>query len=226
MAVLEPSVLAALRAIDSPTIANAIEAFEVRDRTEGYTSHQLRYLFPEMGTLVGYAVTATVDTTTPGPPKPAGARWALYEALAAAPKPAVVVLKAVGPNLTHSCVCGGVMASIMRRLGAVGLVTDGGVRDLADMRGLGFRCFAPGTVVAHGTIGILDVGQPVEIDGVTIAPGDLLHGDENGLALVPTVDGQALLAQAERVLERERRLMTFAASDEFSMEELRRQLGA
>jgi regulator of RNase E activity RraA len=223
--VLEPAVLAALRAIDSATIANAIEAFDVRDRTEGYLSRRVRCLFPEMGVLAGYAVTATIDTTTPGGPKPPGARWALYEALAAAPKPAVVVLKAVGPNLEHSCVCGGVMASIMRRLGAVGLVTDGGVRDLADMRGLGFRCFAPGIVVAHGTIGILEAGIPVEMDGVTIRPGDLLHGDENGIVLVPPVDGAALLAEAETLLARERSMMAYAGGDDFSLDGLRRLMG-
>ena len=149
MVPLEPAVLAALRAIDSATIANAIEAFDVRDRTEGYLSHRIRCLFPEMGVLAGYAVTATVDTTTPGAPKPYAGALHLYETLQAAPQPAVVVLQAVGPRLENSCVVGGIMATIMRRLGAVGLITNGGVRDLADMRGLGFRLFAPGTVVAR-----------------------------------------------------------------------------
>src|SRR6185503_16349191 len=168
-----------------PTIANAIEAFDVRDRTEGYVSHRIRCLFPEMGVLCGYAVTATIDTTTPGGPKARAGALRLYEALAAAPKPAVVVLEAVGPRLAYSCVVGGIMATVMRRLGAGGLLSNGGVRDLADMRGLGFRLFAPGTVVSHGTIDILEVGQPVVIDGLAIRPGDLLHGDENGLVLVP-----------------------------------------
>jgi 4-hydroxy-4-methyl-2-oxoglutarate aldolase len=223
MAVLDPTILAALRAIDSPTIANAIEAFAVRDRTEGYLSHRIRCLFPEMGVLAGYAVTATVDTTTPGGPKSRAGAQQLYEMLAAAPKPAVVVLEAVGPRLEYSCVAGGIMATLMHRLGAVGLLTNGGVRDLADMRGLGFRLFAPGTVVAHGTIGILEVGRPVTIDGLTIRPGDLLHGDENGLVLVPgEIDGAALLAEAERVQATERERIVYANSPDFSVEGLRR----
>lgn len=225
MTPLEPALLAALRAVDSATIANAIEAFKVRDRTEGYLSHQIRCLFPEMGVLAGYAVTATIDTTTPGGPKSRAGAHRLYEVLEAAPKPAVVVLQALGPRLEWSCVAGGVMASIMRRLGAVGLVTNGGVRDLADMRGLGFRCFAAGMVVSHGTIGILEVGQPVTLDGVTIAPGDLLHGDENGLVLVPPIDMAALLAETVTLLERERSLMDFAAAADFSLAELRRRQG-
>jgi regulator of RNase E activity RraA len=220
---LDPAILAALRAIDSPTIANAIEAFAVRDRTEGYVSHRTRCIFPEMGVLAGYAITATVDTTTPGGPKGYDGAIRLYEALAAAPKPAVVVLQAVGPRLEYSCVVGGIMATTMRRLGAVGLLTNGGVRDLADMRGLGFRLFAPGTVVSHGTIGILEVGTPVTIDGLAIRPGDLLHGDENGLVLVPgEIDGAALLAEAERVLAAERARIDYANSPAFTVEGLRR----
>jgi 4-hydroxy-4-methyl-2-oxoglutarate aldolase len=222
MTMLDRAVLAALRGIDSPTIANAIEAFAVRDRTEGFVSHRIRCLFPEMGVLAGYAVTATIDTTTPGGPKSREGAIELYAALAAAPAPAVVVLQAVGPNLEYSCVVGGIMATAMRRLGAVGLLTNGGVRDLADMRGLGFRLFAPGTVVSHGTIGILEVGGPATIDGLTIRPGDVLHGDENGLVLVPgEIDGAALLAEAERVLARERERIDYIGSPDFRVEGLR-----
>lgn len=220
---LDPATLAALRAIDSPTIANAIEAFDMRDRTAGYVSHRTRCLLPELGVLAGYAVTATIDTTTPGGPKARAGASRLYERLAAAPRPAVVVLQAVGPNLEYSCVVGGIMATTMRRLGAVGLLTNGGVRDLADMRRLGFPLFAPGTVVSHGTIGILEVDVPVTIDGLAIEAGALLHGDENGLVLVPrAIDGPALLAEARRVLAEERARMEEAESPGFTVEQPRR----
>ncbi|MCC6627721.1 MAG: RraA family protein [Chloroflexi bacterium] len=223
MAVYDPEVLAALAAIDSPTVANAIEAFDVRDRTAGYVGVRTRCLFPEMGVMAGYAVTATVDTTTPGGPKGYEGAIRLYERLAAAPRPAVVVLQAVGPNLLTSCVVGGIMATLMRRLGAVGLLTNGGARDLADMRQLGFRCFAAGTVVSHGTIGILDIDVPVEIDGLAIAPGDLLHGDENGLVLVPTqIDGAALVTECARVHTAERARIVSVTAPDFRPEQLRR----
>ena len=56
----------ALRAIDSPTVANAIERFEIRPRTEGYAGYDLRCQFPSLGTMMGYAVTCTADSTTEG----------------------------------------------------------------------------------------------------------------------------------------------------------------
>src|SRR5260370_39478755 len=82
----------ALRKIDSPTIANAIEAFDVRDRTEGYASLELRCLFPDLPPMVGYAVTCTVDSTSPGK-RPPTALHDLFAMVQAAPKPALVIMK-------------------------------------------------------------------------------------------------------------------------------------
>ena len=92
--------LEALRQIDSPTVANAIEAFEVRDATEGYTSLELRCMFPELPPVVGYAVTCTVDSTTPGKTAvPRASQLAtLYTAVHVAPKPAIVVMMDIGPQ--------------------------------------------------------------------------------------------------------------------------------
>lgn len=222
---LTPEQLAALRAIDSPTIANAIEAFKVRDRTEGYASLELRCLFPELGVMVGYAVTATADSTTPGPPKGRAGLMKLWEAVAAAPKPAVIVIQDVGPDRLRSCHCGDVMANTARRLGAVGLVTDGGVRDLAEVRALGFHFFAAGAVVSHGTFGIIDVNVPVTICGLRIQPGDLLHGDMNGLVLIPEEVAAEVVAEAQRVRERESQIVQYVNGPEFSLEGLRRLYG-
>ena len=67
---LSPKQIEALGRIDSPTVSNAIEAFGVRDPTDGYASLELRCLFPDLGPMVGYAVTCTADSTTPGGPRP------------------------------------------------------------------------------------------------------------------------------------------------------------
>ena len=90
-------VIAALAAIDSPTVANAIERFGVRPRTAGYADMGLRCQFPARGSMVGYAVTCTADSTTEGRPDGVGL-MGLWEAIAASPLPAVVVIKDVGPS--------------------------------------------------------------------------------------------------------------------------------
>ena len=116
-------------------------------------------MFPDLGPVVGFAVTCTADSTTPGPIRPRKLE-SLYEAVAAAPKPAVVVMQELGPNRQKSFHAGDMMMTMFQRLGAVGLVSDGGVRDLERARrnAPGFRVHARGTVVSDGTFRAVEAG--------------------------------------------------------------------
>jgi regulator of RNase E activity RraA len=133
---LTPEQLEELRQIDSPTISNAIERFKVRPRVQGFAGWDLRCAFPELGSMVGYAVTCTADSTTEARADERGL-LRLWAAIEAAPKPAVVVIKDIGPERSRSCHMGEVMATTARALGAVGCVSDGGLRDVVEVRALG-----------------------------------------------------------------------------------------
>lgn len=218
---LTPEQLEFLRSVDTPTLSNAIEWFQVRDRTEGFVGSDVRCLFPRLGTMVGYALTATGDSTTPGQPRSREGWYRLMEALEAAPKPAVLVIKNVGPDRGRSCHFGEVMANTSRRMGAIGLVTDGGVRDLAEVEALGFHYFAAGAVASHGNFGIVDVGVPVELSGCHIQTGDIVHGDLNGLIVVPGEVVARLPEAVERVRASERRTLEFVNGPDFSLRGLR-----
>src|SRR5438105_5779014 len=197
-----------LKAIDSPTIANAIEYFAVRPRVSGYCGSNVRCLTPEAGFMLGYAVTCRGDSTTED--KDRREHTELYRAIAAEqPLPAVVVIGDDGdPSRIHlSCHAGEMMATTMKRVGAVGLVTNGGLRDIREINALGgFHYFGRGLVVAHGRPSIYDVGAPVEIDGMQVRPGDLLHGDENGITIIPSdvADQVAAKAREHRDMEQAR----------------------
>lgn len=176
--------LSALRRIDSPTISNAIETFHVRPRVVGYVGYDIRCIFPELPPTVGYAVTCTVDSTTEGRQGIGFNR--LYELLVDAPKPAIVVMQDIGPDRLHSCHAGEVMSTTMKRLGAIGILTDGGLRDAREVRILGgFQYFCAGLVVSHGNPVCVSVGTEVTISGLRVRPGDLLHGDINGIVHIP-----------------------------------------
>lgn len=218
--------LAELRSVDSPTIANAIEAFKVRDDTQGFLGMEVSCLTPELGVMAGYAVTARANSMRPGARRDRAALMRLFDAVAAAPKPAVLVIQDVGPRRTHACFLGDVIATITKRLGAIGLVTDGGVRDLDGVRPLGYHVFAAGRVVAHGTFNIEEVGVVVEISGASIRPGDLLHGDASGVTTVPLEIADRLYEQCLTVRQRELALRDLATSKDFTLERLRQQLGA
>jgi 4-hydroxy-4-methyl-2-oxoglutarate aldolase len=197
-----------LRAIDSPTIANAIEYFAVRPRVSGYCGSNVRCLTPDAGFMLGYAVTCKGDSTTETRDRREHAD--LYRAIAdVQPWPAVVVIGDDGdPSRIHlSCHAGEMMATTMKRVGAVGLVTDGGLRDIREINALGgFHYFGRGLVVAHGRPCIYDVGAVVNIDGMEVRPGDLLHGDENGVVVIPAeIAGEvAAKAREHRDFEQER----------------------
>ena len=219
--------IAALRRFDSATIANAIETFEVRHPTAGFASLELRCMFPALPPTVGYALTCTVDSTTPRRGGVAG-MGKLVRALRAAPKPAVVVMKSVGQEPLRNCHIGDVMSTLFHRMGAVAAVADAGVRDLAGIaeRAPGFQVFAAGTVVSHGDYSIVEVGPTVAVCGLTVSPGDLLHGDANGLVSIPHRIAARLPAGAAKVLEAEAALVDYVQGPAFDHRALAKRFGA
>jgi 4-hydroxy-4-methyl-2-oxoglutarate aldolase len=218
MTILSEEQLAALKMIDTPTICNAIETFKVRGRMEGFFGMDIKCLFPEFGTMVGYAVTVKVDSTTPDVARDdeAWKQWVL--AMANAPKPIVLVFQDVGPQPRKSAHIGEVMGTLASRLGCVGLVTDGGVRDLNEVHALGFQYFAAGAVASHGNPRLLEVNVPVTLDGVTVNPGDLLHGDLNGVTTIPLEIAAQIPAEVERVRQGEQELISWMKSEDFTVE--------
>lgn len=206
--------LNALRRIDSPTISNAIETFNVRPRVAGYVGYDIRCIFPALPPTVGYAVTCTVDSTTEG--RQGIGFQKLYDLLANAPKPVLVVMQDVGPDRLHSCHAGEIMSTRMKQLGAVGILTDGGLRDVKEVRVLGgFQYFCAGLVVSHGNPTCVSVGGEVTISGMRIHMGDLLHGDINGVVSIPAECAEQVAEAAYRVWAAEGETLRRIASPEF-----------
>ena len=119
------------------------------------------------------------------------------------------------------------MVTTFQRMGAVGAVTDGGIRDLSGMRrrAPGFQMFAAGAVPSAGVSIVVEVGLTVSICGLTIRPGELLHGDENGLISIPHEVADKVAAEGQEVLRREQEKVDFIMSDEFSLSSLIRRQG-
>ena len=212
-----------LQTVDTPTLSNAIELLKLRPQTEGFTSLGTRCLFPELGRMVGYAVTAHVESMTQGP-LDRGMFLSLYDAVAQSPKPVVVAFQEIGPHRDYAAHCGEVMSTIFQRLGAIGLVTDSAVRDIPEVRAMKFKYFARGIVPSHAYARIVRVGVPIHIDGLVIRPQDILHGDENGLISVPRQALEGLPKAVEQVRSREKALIDFVRGPSFSFEGLRNKI--
>jgi 4-hydroxy-4-methyl-2-oxoglutarate aldolase len=216
--------VAFLKSVDSPTIANAIEPFKVRDRTEGFIGGEVRALFPEMPPMVGTALTVTM-TNTPGALADRENYWRMYEALSQTPAPSVLVVQDVSGDPSRCALAGEVMTTMAMRLGVVGMVTDGGLRDLHEVRRLGFAYFARYVVVSHGNFGVVDVGEPVTLDGQEVKTGDILHGDANGIVIVPREVLEGLPEAVQEVRTRERATMDFVNSPEYTIAATRKRAG-
>jgi regulator of RNase E activity RraA len=218
---MDRSLIEYLKTVDSPTLSNAIEELNVRPRHEGFTPLGIRCLFPQLGRMCGYAVTAQVETVSRMTPLDKSAFIDLFAAVDASPKPAVVVMQEVGASREFAAHSGEVMATIFQRLGAVGIVSDSGVRDIPEVLAMGMHYFAGGVVASHGYFHIVRVNVPVQTHGMVVQPGDLLHGDENGLISVPSCELSLLEQAVESVRSREKKLMDYVRGDQFSLDGLR-----
>lgn len=212
--------LEALRGLSTPTVSNAVELFNLRPRNEGYMAPEIRCLFPDIGVMVGYAVTARYAARAK-PAKP-GSRFDFWNYILQFPEPRVVVMADLDRPAGAGAYFGEVQATIHKRLGCAGVVTDGHVRDLDEVHPMGFHYFASGVCVSHAYVHLVDFGTPVTIGGLTVNSGDVIHGDKHGVMMVPAEAACEITSAAAKIAERERRIMDTCAAAEFSLEELRR----
>jgi regulator of RNase E activity RraA len=182
---ITPEVLRKLAKYDTPTICNVIELFNVRPRNTGYMDHRVQCNFPEMPPIVGFACTAQFRSDAPPVGGDAyGSIQKQLEQFASLPGPAVVVFQdADDPPV--AAVFGEVMCSTYKAFGSVGLVTNGGGRDLEQVRALQYPVFTGSTICSHGYCHMLHLGLPVRVGGLMVNQGDLLHGDANGVTNIP-----------------------------------------
>jgi regulator of RNase E activity RraA len=206
-----------LRITNTPTIANAMEKLGMRDRNEGFTRGNIRAVFPELGVMVGYAVTVTMRSTQAPLKKLALKQY--WDHIATIPSPRVVVVQDLDEPPVGA-LWGEVNANIHRALGCIGVVTNGTVRDVDDVQPLGFHFFASGVAVSHVWAFPEDFDTPVTVDGMTVRPGDLIHADKHGAITIP-VDQIGPLLNAVAAVERyERPLIQLCKSADFSTAKL------
>lgn len=221
---LAPGDLEFLAGVDSPTIANALERLKLRDRSEGYLGGRVQCAFPELGTMVGTAVTVTVDNAVGRSARQDG-YWALWELLDATPGPTVVVMKDASGTPHRVAYAGEIMVTLAQRLGAVGMVTDGALRDLPEVRAKGFHYFMRYPVVSHAEFELSKVGDPVHVDGQVVHTGDILHGDANGVVIVPWESLGELPAAVDGVRSTERRDLDYLEGPAFTLDGYRAMRG-
>ena len=219
-----------LRQFDTCTLSNAIERLNIRPRNQGFISGTASCRFPKLPPVIGYAVTGKIRASMP----PVGGRWYyeridFWEYLSTIPAPRIIVLQDVDQLPGVGALFGEIHAHICRALSSVAYVTNGAVRDVPGIEAMGFQLFSGGVSVSHAYAHIVEFGNPIEIGGLRISPGDLLHGDLHGVHSIPAVDPDKLVSLAEHVLAQDHEMFELTKRKEFSVEmlaaKLKKQVG-
>ncbi|MGA8313299.1 MAG: RraA family protein [Terriglobales bacterium] len=217
--------LEALRRLDTCTVSNAIETFQIRLRNTGFADSHVRCMFEDFPPMVGYAATARLRT---GEPPMAGGyyhdRTDWWNSILEVPAPRIVVVQDLDEPAGLGAFLGDMHAAILRALGCVGYVTDGAVRELPRVRDLGLHLFAGNAAVSHAYAHIFDFGATAKVGGLEVNPGDLLHGDRHGLLTIPKGIASEIPAIAARLQQAEQRVIDLCRSQEFSIDKLRQAL--
>jgi regulator of RNase E activity RraA len=217
---LPAETLEKLRSYNAPTIANAIELFDVRGRHEGFMDASIRAIFPRMPPFVGYAVTAKIRAAAPPAPGAAVPVKAMYEHILSMPAPRVIVVQDLDDPSCVGSLWGEVNGNVHKALGCVAVVTDGGVRDLDEVEALELPLFARHVIVSHAHVHLVEVGTPVMVGGLEVRPGDLLHGDKHGVISIPHDIAPRIPEAVTALEEYERGIISVCQSPDFTVEKL------
>ncbi len=209
------SELLQLKRWNTPTIYNGWEQITRHDPTRsGFNLEEVRDFMPQMGPMVGFAVTVLCEPSNPNHPKQNPKAWSEYrQYVASVPGPKIVVVQDLDKPAVIGAFWGEVNSNIHRALGCVGTLTDGGIRDLDEMTNAGFKALARRLCVGHAFSCPVRWGCEVEVFGRTIQPAQLIHADKHGFLAIPPEDEAGLLEAARFMDANECRTLIPAARE-------------
>ena len=205
-----------LRSIDTPTVCNLLEIVAPERRGYGYTVKHLHCPFPDLPPMVGFAKTVTFkakDRVPLGEGSYMQKRLDYLDYVASAPQPAVMVMHDLdGPeHAGFGAFWGEVQSNVHKALGALGVVTDGSIRDIP-MIAEGFQMLAALIVPSHAFVHVVDYGTDVNVAGMAVKSGELIHADRHGAVVVPVETIDAMQAAADKLAATEARIIAAGKS--------------
>jgi 4-hydroxy-4-methyl-2-oxoglutarate aldolase len=229
----ELAMLEELKNFDTPSITNVVATYPDSDLCLGlynpwsedwYTDTSIRCMYPELGRTVGYAVTCVY-----GLPDPNFSRLSfidVLEALDASPQPTILVIEQKFPPEIANKVglAGGNMVSAMKAVNCAGLLSNGPSRDVDEVREMNFQYMLSGVTAGHGAMAVQSVNVPVSVGGMDVAPGEIIHMDENGACKFPADKLEDVLTNV-RALQKEEATRMNALQNAKSVAELKAIFG-
>jgi regulator of RNase E activity RraA len=220
---LNKAEIEALRKIDTPTICNLLEMVAPERRGYGFTTKQLNCVFPNLPPMVGYAKTVTVRAKQPGPVQGEAylkLRWNYVDYLDSGPTPKISLVQDLDDPPGVGSFWGEVNSNVHKALGCLGTVTNGSVRDL-DMIAEGFQLLSGVIAPSHAFIHIVDFDCEVNIHGMVVQSGDLIHADRHGAVVIPHEVAREVPKALDLMQRREAVIIGAAREPNFSAEKLK-----
>jgi 4-hydroxy-4-methyl-2-oxoglutarate aldolase len=209
--------LEALVRFDAPTIANAMESLQIAPRA--FTGPEIRAITTGRP-IAGIALTGTMKEQWGGKFAHIEPWLRFLEEVEKTPLPVVAVLQDESERPGRDAMIGEGMSRMMRATGAVGVLCDGVIRDIASLRDMDFPVWAGGMVADRGQIRFHRYQVPVNIAGMKVHPGDLIMADENGAIVVPVDRLADVLAAAAQVATKEAKLFEMFSTPDFRVAQL------
>lgn len=219
--------LAALAALDTPTVCNALEIVAPDRRGAGYSVEPFFCPRPDLRPIVGYARTATIRAMQPSdrsPDEDTEVRLGYYDHIGSGPGPTVTVIEDLDPVPGYGAWWGEVNTNIHQGLGSLGVITNGSIRDLDDAAA-GFQMLAGMANPSHAWVRVVEYDVAVTVHGMTVHPGDLVHADRHGAVVIPHPVAAEVPAAAAEIAAREQKVIAASQQPGFSAATLREMLG-
>jgi regulator of RNase E activity RraA len=201
-----------LQSIDTPTVCNLLEIVAPQRRGHGYTVRHLHCPFPDLPPMVGFAKTVTMRAQDKVPLGEAGymnKRLDYLDYIAAAPQPSVVVIQDLDDIVGYGAFWGEVQSNVHKALGCLGTVTNGSIRDIPQIPP-GFQMLAGSISPSHAYVHVVDFGVAVNVHGMAVNSGDLIHADRHGAVVVPLDTIDAMKAAADGLAAKEAKIINAA----------------
>jgi regulator of RNase E activity RraA len=203
-----------LQSIDTPTVCNLLEIVAPERRGFGYTVRHLHCPFPDLPPMVGFAKTVTMRAQDSVPLGEAGytnKRLDYLDYIAADPRPSIAVIQDIDEIVGFGAFWGEVQTNVHKALGCLGTITNGSIRDIPQVAP-GFQMLAGSIAPSHAFVHVVDFGLNVNIHGMAVKSGDLIHADQHGAVVVPlnTIDG--MKAAANGLAAKEAKIINAAKS--------------
>ncbi len=225
---LPASLLETLKGFDTPTICNALEIVAPQRRMVGFTRRALVCIRPELPPMVGYAATVTCRAAVP-PTEPVeerrARRVAYYEYIDSLPRPSIVVVQDLDDPAGFGALWGEVNSAVHKGLGALGVITNGSVRDI-DQFAPGFQALAGSIGPSHAWVSPAGWGAPVDVHGMTVRHGDLVHADRHGAVVIPYEVADKVAAAVDLLVRKEKEILDAARDPSFTIDTLRAAIKA